>query len=223
MTHTMYHPKLKRCLLSVCFALSLCLFAQAKADAASEAHQALESTVNQVLDELKKPEWKNPAGRDAMQAKVESIILTLFSFEELSMRTVGPNWKNFSPDQKKRFMDAFEDLLRERYLGALEGYNGEIVTYVKETPVGSAGDKVQIDTTVNIKNKTVPVSYRMLRGDGRWMVYDIIIEGVGMVQNYRSQFQVVLQKGDPEELITLVRAKAEETREDNNKKRQSRS
>lgn len=213
MTHTG-----KKLLAAVCMLGCLVLFAQHPARAASEARQALEGTVNQVLAELKKPGLKNPATRDPILANVERIVLTLFSFEELSMRTVGPNWKNFNPDQKKRFIDAFEDLLRERYLGALEGYNGETVTYLRETPVGNAGDKVQIDTTVDIKNKPVPVNYRMLKKN-RWVVYDIYIEGVGMVQNYRSQFQSVLEKGDPEQLITLVRSKAEETRQANNQKR----
>lgn len=198
---------------------AFCLFVQTGARAASPARQALENTVNQVLVELNKPELKNPSTRDAVLNNMERIVLTLFSFEELSMRTVGLNWKTFSQDQKARFMEAFEDLLRERYLGALEGYNGETVTYVKETPVGSGGDKLQIDTTVNIRNKDVPVSYRMMTRNGRWMVYDMIIEGVGMVQNYRSQFQAVLQKGDPEELIKLVRVKADESRDANNKKR----
>lgn len=205
---------------AACLALCLCLFAQAEARAESEARRSLEHTINQVLAELKKPELKNPATRDAILDQVERIILTLFSFEELSMRTVGPNWKNFSPDQQKRFMETFEDLLRERYLGALEGYSGETVNYLKETPVGSGADKVQIDTVVTIRDKTVPVNYRMLNKNRRWMVYDIIIEGVGMVQNYRSQFQAVLQKGAPEELIALVRVKADETREANNRKRQ---
>lgn len=207
--------------LVVSFALALlaCLLPCSGADAAGydEARQALERTVDQVLTELKKPELKNPSTRDAILERVEQIVVGLFSFEELSMRTVGPNWKAFSPDQKARFMEAFEDLLRERYLGSLEGYSGETVSYLKETPIGSSGDKVQIDTNVNIQNKPVPVNYRMLK-KSRWVVYDIVIEGVSMVQNYRSQFQAVLNKGDAEELIALVRTKAEETRKQNSQK-----
>lgn len=202
---------------TVCFLLLFTLFCQPRAEAASEARAALENTVNQVLAELAKPELKNAATRNAVLDRVEKIIVNLFSFEELSMRTVGPNWKNFSPDQKKRFIDAFEDLLRERYTGSLEGYNGETVNYTAETPIGNSTDKVQIDTSVTIQNKNVPVSYRMLK-KGKWVVYDIIIEGVSMVQNYRSQFQSVLQKGDAEELIRLVRAKADETRAGNARK-----
>lgn len=199
----------------ICAALIVFL-AGGPASAVSEPRAALENTISQVLNELKKPELKNPATRDAVLQRVERIIVGLFSFEELSMRTVGPGWRKCSADQKKRFIDAFEDLLRERYVGALLGYAGESVAYLKETPVGAAGDKVQIDTLVNMKDKPVPMSYRMLKKD-RWVVYDVIIEGVSLVQNYRSQFQSVLQRGDTEELILLVRQKAEETKNKNNK------
>jgi phospholipid transport system substrate-binding protein len=214
---------MKTCLLLSALIFSLCLLAPARADAASEARQALENTVNQVLAELQKPGLHDPDQRKKIEANLERIVLTLFNFEELSMRTVGPNWRNFTPDQQKRFMDAFENLLRERYTDALDDYSGETVTYLGETPIGTSGNRVQIDTTVTINNRAVSVNYRMQREqDSRWMVYDIIIEGVGMVQNYRSQFQSVLQRGNAEELITLVRARADEMREASAKRRQSR-
>jgi len=214
---------MKTCLLFSIFIFSLCLFAPGKAIAASEARQALENTITQVMVELQKPGLHDPAQRKGIEDNIERIVLTLFSFEELSMRTVGPNWRNFTEDQQKRFIDAFEDLLRERYTDALDGYSGETVTYLKETPIGSSGDRVQIDTSVIINNKAVPVNYRMQRDKNGWVVYDIIIEGVGMVQNYRSQFQSVLQRGNAEELITLVRARADEMRDASAKKRQGKS
>ena len=198
-------------------ALSLAAFWLSRAEAVSEAGQALENTVNAVLAELKKPEMKKPATRQAVLDRVEKIVVSLFSMEELSMRTVGPSWKKFSADQKKRFTAAFEDLLRARYLYSLEGYNGETVAYKGEVPIGSGGDKVQIASTVSIQGKNVPLSYRMLKKD-RWVAYDIVIEGVSLVQNYRSQFQAVLQKGDPEELIALVRARADEPQAGGGKK-----
>lgn len=198
------------------FCLCLLLLAPAKANAAvSEARQSLEHTINQVLSELQKPELKNPATRNGVLDRVENIIRQLFSFEELSMRTVGPKWRGFNQDERRRFMAAFEDLLRERYLGSLEGYNGETVNYTGET-ASADGNRVEIQTTVDIQGKPVPVSYRMLK-KGKWMVYDVIIEGVSMVQNYRSQFQSVLDKGSADELIALVRQKAEETRAANAK------
>ena len=190
--------------------LAVCFFAVAPAAQAapSDARIKLESTINDVLAELKKPELKNPATQQQVLSKVEGIILRLFDFGELSMRTVGPSWKDFNGDQKKRFQTAFEDLLRETYLEKLNGYSGETVSYVGET-ASSDGARVEIQTTVTIKGKVVPVSYRMLK-KAEWVVYDIIIEGVSMVQNYRGQFQELLQKGDADALITQVEVKARE-------------
>ena len=207
---------LRKTLLIVFFLLSISLFAvQATRAGSSEAHRVLENTINQVLAELQKPELKNPTTRKAVLARIEDIIDDLFSFEELSMRTVGPYWSSFTPNQKKRFMDVFETLLREMYLEKLDGYNGEKVSYLGET-VSAKGDRVEIRTSVDIKGKPVPVAYRMLK-KSKWEVYDVLIESVSMVQNYRSQFQDILVKNDAEKLIEQVCVKAEEARTHNKK------
>ena len=210
----MIRSRLKVFLLPGLLLAGLCLCGAAVA-APSQAHQELERTINEVLSELQKPELKQPATRNAVLGRVEKIIDRLFSFEELSARTVGAAWNKFSPDQKKRFIDVFTTLLRESYLEKLDGYNGETVTYLSETS-SKTGDKVEISTSVNIKGKPVPVAYRMLK-KGQWEVYDVIIEGVSMVQNYRSQFQQVLLSGDAEKLIQLVREKADAAKAYNKK------
>ncbi len=189
-------------------AASLFLSAPCAQAAPSEARVQLEATINDVLVQLKRPELKSAATQQDVLTKVEAIILRLFDFGELSMRTVGPNWKNFTDDQRTRFQSAFEDLLRETYLEKLNGYNGETVVFQGET-ASTDGKRVEIQTSVDIRGKAVPVSYRMLQKSD-WVVYDVIIEGVSMVQNYRSQFQDLLNKGDAEGLITLVAAKAKD-------------
>jgi phospholipid transport system substrate-binding protein len=181
--------------------------------APSEARTALEETVGAVLGELKKPGLHDPGQRGAILADVERIILRLFDFNELSSRTVGASWKSFNPDQKNRFTDAFTMLLRETYLEKLYGYKGEQVSYAGET-ASATGDKVEIQTSVAIDGKPVSIAYRMLKKQ-RWMVYDVIVEGVSLVQNYRNQFQEMLGKGDAETLIKAVAAKAEKMREFN--------
>ncbi len=174
--------------------------------AQSEARTQLEATIGEVLVELQKPGLKQAGTRDVVMGNVERIIGTLFDYEELSARTVGPKWRTFTADQKKRFLEAFTSLLREAYLEKLEGYSGETVNYLSEevTPDGS---KVRIQTTVLIKNKNVPVTYSMIK-KAKWVVYDVTIEGVSMVQNYRSQFNEVLLKNDIELLIKQVNQKA---------------
>ncbi|MDR1657120.1 MAG: ABC transporter substrate-binding protein [Deltaproteobacteria bacterium] len=184
------------------------------AQAPSEARQALEKTVNLVLEELNKPEIKNSATRAQEMDKVEEIMAGLFSFEELSLRTVGPNWKNFNDDQKTRFINEFRRMLRSSYANTFEEYDGEVLNYVGETPQGNQGDRVQIDTTVLSKGKQIPISFRMINKNA-WKVYDIVIENISLVQNYRSQFQSLLQKGDIEGLIKSVSQKADEFNQKN--------
>ncbi len=193
--------------------VSLCL--PAFATPAQEARATLVASIDQVLQELNKPGLHQAEEQKAILQRIEDVIRGIFDFEELSARTVGPGWKKFSPDQKTRFIAEFSDLLRETYLEKLNGYNGETVSY-KGEQTSTAGDKVEVLTSINIKAKDVPVSYRMIKKNG-WVVYDMVIEGISMVQNYRSQFQDLLLKGDVEALIRQVGAKAQETRAYNKK------
>jgi phospholipid transport system substrate-binding protein len=205
------------CLCSLVVLLAFLVLPSPSPGAESEARQRLEATVNAVLAELQKPELQNPATQQQVLASVEKIILTLFDFEELSMRTVGPTWRSFSDDQKTRFQAAFTNLLRESYLEKLNGYNGETVTYLGENS-SSDGKRAEIQTSVDVMGKPVPVAYRMIRKND-WVVYDMIIEGVSMVQNYRTQFQDLLSRGSIEQLIQLVDGKASEVREINRRQR----
>ena len=199
--------------LAGAFVISMCL--PAFATPAQEARATLEVSIHQVLQELDKPGLHQAEEQKVILQRIETIIRGVFDFEELSARTVGPGWKKFTQDQKTRFIEEFSDLLRETYLEKLNGYSGETVAY-KGEQTSTAGDKVEVLTSVNIKNKEVPVSYRMIKKD-KWLVYDMVIEGISMVQNYRSQFQDLLLKGDVEALIRQVGAKAQETRAYNKK------
>ena len=182
------------------------LLATTPAKAESEAHQQLEQAVSKVLNILDNSDLTNPDSRLAALNKVQDALTGLFDFKELSARTVGPSWNGFSDDQKARFTEAFTTLLRTTYAEKLEGYDGGTVTYTGET-VSTKGDRVEIRTTIAIKNSVVGVDYRLNKKE-RWMVYDIVIEGVSLVQNYRSQFQDLLVKNDAEQLIAQVQKKA---------------
>lgn len=169
--------------------------AQASADNASAARTALKTSVDSILDIVKQPGYTDPAQRPALMDKVEEEIRQIFDFREFSARTVGVNWPSFTPDQQDRFADAFASLLRATYLEKFDGYNGEQVLFTGEL-VSGKGDKVEVQTTVVVKDKQVPVAYRMLQNrQQHWVVYDVIIEGVSMVKNYRTQFQDLLEIG----------------------------
>ena len=187
--------------------LAVLLYA-APARAASEARMELEQTVSRVLGILDAADLSNTEARLTALNKVQEALTGFFDFKELSARTVGPAWNSFTEDQKNRFTDAFTTLLRTTYAEKLEGYDGGKVTYTGET-ANTKGDRVEIRTQITIKNSPVGVDYRLNKKD-KWMVYDVIVEGVSLVQNYRSQFQEILVSGDAERLIAQVQKKAQE-------------
>lgn len=200
-------------LLSRCAAalFCLCLLAGA-AQAASPAHQTLERVINNVLNLIKDPAYANPATRTGQRARIEKEARTIFDFGEFSLRTVGARWKTFTPAQQQAFSEAFANLLIPTYVNKIDGYNGEQVVYLGEAS-SSDGSKVEIRTEVALKDgRKIPVAYRMLQKNGKWWVYDVLVENLSLVKNYRTQFQDILTSGTPDELIKRINEKAQEVR-----------
>ena len=192
-----------------CLAAAMCVCG---ASAAETPSQRLRATVDQVLLVLQEPEYRNPATRAPLRAKIERQVRTVFDFEEFSARTVGKSWPSFTAEQKKRFDDAFAELLLVTYLDKIQGYNGEQVMYTGEV-LSSRGDRAEVQTIVTLSDgKKGPVAYRMMLKNGQWVVYDVLIENVSLIKNYRSQFQDVLTRGTPEQLIERVVARTNELR-----------
>lgn len=198
-------------LRSLCiFALVLGLAAPCLAQSPAQARQTLETAVNRILDAIRNPDYVNPNTRAPLRRQIEDEVYHIFDFGEFSSRTVGPRWRSFSAEQKKAFSNAFADLLLNTYLNKITGYNGETVAYTGET-VSPDGDKVEVRTVITMKDgKKTPVNYRMLYKGGSWRVYDVIIENISLVKNYRTQFQDILNSASPQELTARVSAKARE-------------
>ena len=200
-------------LFSACLFLLLALavvLPGAAALAASPARQALETSISRILASIKNPVYVNPTTRGPLRQQIEDEVLHIFDFGEFSSRTVGPRWRTFSPDQQRRFSDAFAELLINTYLNKIDGYNGEQVLYTGET-VSPEGRRVEVQTLITMKDgKKVPVAYRMLPKRGSWFVYDVLIENLSLVKNYRTQFQDILNSASPDQLIARIRAKTQE-------------
>jgi len=185
----------------------------AQDDAGAQARRTLETRVNNIFAILKHPGFADKASRPEYRMKIEEEVASFFDFAEFSSRTVGPRWNSFTPEQRRNFIEAFKSLLKATYLERVDGYSGEKMTYLGEQ-VSSRGDRVEVRTTLSMKgNKVLPVNYRMLPKDGNWVVYDVIIENISLVMNYRSQFQELLIRGSPEALISRILDQARKTRE----------
>lgn len=180
------------------------------AQSAEDAKQTLQTAVTQILNDIKNPDFSNPATRGAVRARIEREVKNVFDFEGFSQRTVGPRWREFTPDQKKRFSNAFADLLFNTYLNKINGYNGEQVTYTG-IMASKDGKLVEVRTEITMRSgKKTPVFYRMSFKNGQWRVYDVIIENISLVNNYRSQFKDILNSDTPDQLIAQVEAKVRE-------------
>ncbi len=191
--------------------LALCILAAVLPARAADmtARQTAEAGADRILALLNDPAFKTPEGKPVIRKKIEDVVLELFDFEEFSIRTVGRTWKQFTPEQKQEFKTAFTDLLRNTYIDTLDEYHGQKIRFTGEVSGGN-GKRVEVQMEFLADQKVYPVAFRMLEKNNRWVVYDVLIEGISMIKNYRDQFSDILAKNSPQELIDRVKAKAVE-------------
>jgi len=160
--------------------------------------------VRRSVDEVLKIVQSQPDG-PARRAAVRQAANRLFDFEETAKRALGPHWQQRTPAEHEEFVRLFSDLLEAAYVGKIDLYQGEKITYVGETV---DGDQATVKTRIVTKQgNEVPVDYRLLREMDGWRVYDVIIEGVSLVANYRTQFNKIIQTSSYDDLVKRMRAK----------------
>jgi phospholipid transport system substrate-binding protein len=175
-----------------------------------EAHPAVpqeivKSHVNKILEVLRDPAFRGEAGKKIKKEKIRAITEEMFDFAELSRRSLGQNWEKFSADQQKEFVKLYKSLLEETYTEKITSYTDEKIVYKKETNLSEK--TVEVQTVILTKNSEVPVYYRLMERDQDWKVYDVVIEGVSLVSNYRTQFREILASKTPGELLEILRKK----------------
>lgn len=164
--------------------------------------------VERVIHVLQDPDLKGPARLSERRAAIRRIAEELFDFEETTRRCLGRHWQGRRPAERAEFVTLFADLLERTYIGRIEQYGGEAVVYAGETV---DGNQATVRTRVGIKGAgEVPIDYRMHRRERRWRVYDVSIEGVSLVGNYRAQFNRIIQTSSYEDLVRRLRARMDE-------------
>ena len=175
---------------------------------ASGAKDTVETQINKMLTRMKEPSFKE-LKRDAKIAEIQQIINEVFDFNELSRRTLGRDWKKFKPDQQKEFIGLFEQILQNVYADRILAYTSETIEFGKETELKKG--RVEVESyIVTLDNKRIPLFYRLTNKSGQWRVYDVVIEGISMIKNYRGQFREILKTKTPEDLLKTMRKKAKE-------------
>src|SRR5262245_12272008 len=184
------------------FAVALVVLVTAPALAGAPTDQ-LKQRVDEVIKVLEDPALTGkPAER---RAAVRKIAEDIFDYPDTARRALGQHWNARTPQEREEFVRLFADLLDRAYIGKIELYQGEKVRYVNET---LEGDEATVKTRIVTKQGSeVPVDYRMRLKDGRWLVYDVVIEGVSLIANYRTQFNKVVQTESYQALVQKLRAK----------------
>ena len=179
-----------------------------QADAATPK-ETVETGVNKVIATLSDPAFKAKP-KDQQIAAISAEIESVFDFKELSRRTLGKQWKKMSAEQQTEFVDLFTKLLQGVYADRLLAYSDQKVLFDKETMLKKGSAEVQSFLQTSDGTK-VPLFYRLTDKSGSWKVYDVIIEGVSMVKNYRTQFRDILSKDSPEKLLEILREKTKKS------------
>jgi phospholipid transport system substrate-binding protein len=173
---------------------------------AGEPTDQLRQRVDRVINLLQDPKLAGEGKADERRAAVRKVANEIFDFRETAQRALGPHWRSRTPAEQDEFARLFADLLEHSYLSKIEQYGGEKVAYSGESiDADAATVRTKIQTP---KGSEIPVDYRMLRADGHWRVYDVVIEGVSLVGNYRTQFNKIIQTGSYEDLVQKLRSRA---------------
>jgi phospholipid transport system substrate-binding protein len=190
-------------------AVMVCLLFPAGLHAGVPTDQ-VRSTVDQVLEILNNPKPASPAAKQERRNRLRQVIYPRFDFVEMARRSLGPSWRRITPSEQQEFVRLFTQLLEESYINNIEAYNGENILYSGET---QEQDYAEVKTKIATKQgEQIAVDYRLHKVAGDWQVYDVVIENVSLVNNYRSQFSRLLVKSPFPELLDRIQEKLSATR-----------
>jgi phospholipid transport system substrate-binding protein len=168
--------------------------------------------IDRAVKTLEEPDLKKDGKSRERRAAVRKIAEDIFDFTETAKRSLGRHWQPRTAAERREFVDLFANLLERSYLSKIELYSGEKIAYLGDT---IDGDQATVRTRIATKHGTeIPVDYKMYRHGDRWLVYDVIIEGVSLIANYRTQFNKIIQTSSYQELVRKMKTKQAEFMDD---------
>jgi phospholipid transport system substrate-binding protein len=173
---------------------------------AGEALETIKISAEKVIQILNDPALQGKDKKKERIDRLKEVVNPLFDYEEMAKRALGSHWRRRSPAEQEEFVKLFRDFLERTYSDKVDLYEGQKVVFGRET---IDQDFAQIDSSfINAKGEEFTVSYKLRRADGKWKIYDAVIENISIVNNYRSQFDRVIAKSSYEELKRLLKEKA---------------
>lgn len=181
---------------AVCFCLWTSL-----ASAANNPREVVKTGTNQVIHLLK----EYPQDTPSLRQKIRAVVNEYFDFHTIALRALGPIWRQQSPEKLKEFTRDFSQLLFNTYIGKIEKYTDERITYNLKQ---EGGDYAVVEAIVTGgQTGEIPIVYYLHLKDGNWKVYDVVIEGMGLVTNYRDQFNAILSRSSFDDLLRQLKEK----------------
>ena len=199
-------PTGKNLFRTILIVIALAGFFYAPAVIAGVPTEQVRSTVDQVIAILQDPSLKTESKQKDRREQLRRVIFARFDFAEMARRSLGPEWRRRTAAEQQEFVNIFTDLLQDNYIGTIESYSGDKVAYNRELQ-DQGGAEVQ--TTLTTKGEAAySINYRLRLVGNDWKVYDVVIENISVVNNYRSQFNRVISKSSYEELVRTMKEKS---------------
>lgn len=192
---------LKRFSVPMLFGLLMTL--AGAAFAADNATESVRTSVDAIIAILKDAALDKPAKRE----KIRGVIAERFDFRAMSQSTLATNWKKASQEEQRQFVALFAELIQNTYIGRVEAYTNETVKYPGEK---ITKDRAVVETLIMTSNAEIPVTYKLYLKDDRWLVYDVNIEGVSLISNYRNSYQEIVKKEGFSGLLAKMEEKVRE-------------
>jgi phospholipid transport system substrate-binding protein len=164
--------------------------------------EVVRSTLNEVFRILEDDKLKDPAKLIPRRHMLEEVIASHFDYAEISKRALAAHWVPLTPAERAEFVELFKGFLSDRYAEKIEGYSGQQIFYLSER---IEGNYAEVRTELRSSKVELPMDYRLYVKDGTWHAYDIIVDGISLVKNYRSQFEKIIYKSSYQELIRRLR------------------
>ncbi len=195
---------MKGCCLSL---LTLCFMVVSSftASAVQSPTGQLKPSLDKIVQILQDPNLQGDTNKVERRTKIMKNVHERFDFAEMSKRILGKTWRNISEEERIHFTSLFTNLLENNYIGKLENYSGQAVKYTGER---IKKNRAMVTTVVENKGAQYPVDYILVLQGEKWMVYDINIEGVSLIRNYRAEFSSILRKDKFAGLIKILEEKS---------------
>lgn len=192
----------------IAFLVVLSLVVSIPKPACATVTDEVKSTVDGVLKIVTDKELKKPQNEQKRRKELKAVIGRIFDYREMAKRSMGVHWKTLTSAQQKEFVSLFATLLENSYAGKIESYHQEKIIYDRES---IEGNYAEVNSRIiTPKRDEYSLDYRLLNEGNKWMVYDVVIEGVSLVSNYRTQFNKIIAEQGYNELLKKLRTKSEE-------------